>query len=398
VIVDFIYTLRQAGLKVGPNEGLAVARALGENLHETTLDGFYNVTRALFVHREQDLDPFDVAFGHHFKGLEMKAVELAEELLEWLKDPKLGRELTDEERAMLESLDLEEIKRRGEERLREQKKRHDGGNKWIGTGGTSPFGNAGKHPGGMRVGGEQPGTGAGAMAVAAARKARGLRGDVTLDTRQIELALRRLRAFARDGIAEELDIEGTIDATAKNAGELEVVTRPPRRSNVRVLLLLDIGGSMDPHAEVCSRLFSAAKRATHFRELKTYYFHNCVYGKLYKTPRLEAGDTVADVLSVCDPAWKLVVVGDASMHPTELTATSGSWTWGDQTGVPGVMWLQMLRNHFRKSAWVNPEPENQWSRGTMGAIKRVFPMFQLTLDGLVLAMHHLTRGGSGGRR
>jgi uncharacterized protein with von Willebrand factor type A (vWA) domain len=161
-----------------------------------------------------------------------------------------------------------------------------------------------------------------------------------------------------------------------------------------VLLLLDIGGSMDPHAEACSRLFSAAKRATHFRELKIGYFHNCIYGQIYKTARLDTGEEIPDVLSVCDAAWKLIIVGDAAMHPSELTASSGTWTWGDYSGVPGVAWLHVLRNHFRKSAWINPEPEMSWSRGTMGTIRKIFPMYRLTLDGLVEAMGHLTKGGN----
>ena len=177
---------------------------------------------------------------------------------------------------MLESLDLEELRRLFEERLREQKERHDGGNRWIGTGGTSPFGANGAHPSGVRVGSQ--GGGRSAMAVADARRYRPYRSDLVLDVRQIEVALRKLRAFQREGRELELDLDGTIDETAKNAGELEIVLRPPRKSNVRVLLLMDVGGSMDPHAELVSRLFSAAKRASNFRELKTYYFHNCIYG------------------------------------------------------------------------------------------------------------------------
>ncbi len=397
MIVPLVYALRGLGVKVGANEAVALARALELDLHGTTLDGFYHVARSLFVHREQDLDAFDLAFDHVFKGVELKAVELTEELLEWLKDPKKRREISEEELKMLESLDLEELKRRFEERLREQRGRHDGGSRWIGTGGTSPFGQGGKHPSGMRVGQGPQGAGGGALAMAASRAARGLRGDVTLDTRQIEVALRRLRVFSREGMPDELDVEATIDATAKNAGELDVKTRPPRRSNVKVLLLCDIGGSMDPYVEASEKLFSAARRATHFRKLKTYFFHNCVYGKLYKTAKLDEGDDVTAVMADCGPEWKLVVVGDACMHPSELTAGAGAWTWGDHSGVPGVVWLQAMRNHFRKHAWLNPEPERAWNHPTIAAVRRVFPMFRLTQDGLVEAMHHLTRGSSSAR-
>src|SRR5215472_11603633 len=258
---------------------MALARALGMNLHDTSLDGFYHVARALCVHTEGDLDAFDEAFLTCFRGVEAKSLDLVKELEQWLSDPRVRKELSAEELAMLEHLDLEELRRLFEERLREQKERHDGGNRWIGTGGTSPFGAHGAHPTGVRVG--PKGGGRSAMAVADARVYRPYRSDLVLDVRQIEVALRKLRAFHREGADLELDLDATIDETAKNAGELEVVLRPPRRPNVRVLLLMDVGGSMDPYAQLVSQLFSAAKRASNFRELKTYYFHNCIYGVVY---------------------------------------------------------------------------------------------------------------------
>src|SRR5882724_10243974 len=273
MFVPFLYELRDRGVKVGAQEALSLAEALGLGLHKGTLEGFYEVARALCVHREHDLDAFDRAFAHHFRGVPDDALALTDELLQWL----------------------------------EQRERHDGGNRWVGTGGASPHGSAGTHPTGIKVGNARGGRGA--LELAGERHFRDLRSDVTLDTRHIEVALRRLRAFVREGALDELDVETTIDKTARNAGELEISLRPQRRSNLRVLLLLDVGGSMDPHADVSERLFSAAKRATHFKELRTHYFHNCVYGHVYETAGLMKGVPVLRLLQDCDPSWRLIVVG-----------------------------------------------------------------------------------------
>jgi uncharacterized protein with von Willebrand factor type A (vWA) domain len=391
MFVDFLYELRRRNVKVGPQEAITLAEALAKDLHGTTLDGFYEVARALCVHREQDLDAFDTAFAVHFKGVTEEAIKLTEEVLSWLADQAPRRPLTDEERALLETLDLAEAKRRLQERLAEQRARHDRGNKWVGTGGTSPHGRGGEHDGGIRVGEGERG-GKGALRIAAERRFKDLRGDVTLDTRQIEQALRRLRLFAREGALEELDLDGTIDATAKNAGELEVKLHPRRRSNIKVLLLLDVGGSMDPHAEVCSRLFSAAKRATHFKELQTWYFHNCLYGRVYPTADLRGGTNLIDLVRASDPTWRLIVVGDALMHPSELFSEGSSWSYEDWSDVPGVAWLHYMAEHFERAAWLNPEPEPAW-QGTAATIKKLFPMYRLTLDGLTEAVAHLGRGG-----
>ena len=391
MFVDFLYELRRRGVKVGPQEAMTVARALLGELHRGTLDGFYEVARALCVHREQDLDAFDRAFAHHFRGIPDEAVRLTEELLRWLEEPRHLRELTDEERELIEKIDLQEARQRLRERLAEQRARHDGGSRWIGTAGTSPHGKGGAHPGGIRVGEGAPG-GRGALEWAGERRFRGLRSDVTLDTRQIEVALRRLRAYVREGALEELDIERTIDKTARNAGELEITMRPPRRSSLRVLLLLDVGGSMDPHADVCERLFSAAKRATHFKELRTCYFHNCVYGTVYDSPALRGGRAVVDLVQESDPSWRLLVVGDALMSPWELQSSGSRWG-GDDSGAPGIAWLMHLAQHFRHCAWLNPEPEAAWY-GTAAIIRRVVPMYRLTLDGLAEAVQSLMKGGA----
>lgn len=274
--------------------------------------------------------------------------------------------------------------------LEEQKERHDGGKKWIGTGGASPFGHSGEARRGFRVGGQ--GRGRSAIKTADARAYRNYRRDLTLDVRQMAVALRKLRAFAREGGEQELDLEGTIDATAKNAGELEVVVRPPRRPSTRVILLMDVGGSMDPYAHLVSRLFTAASRSTHFKELRCYYFHNCVYGHVYKTEGFRDRVRVRDLMAQCGPHYKLIVVGDALMAPYELLQASTSQDLGDDRGLEGIGWLKLFVEHFRRCAWLNPEPARFWEANTIEYIRQVFPMFPLTLEGLGEAVGHLTRG------
>ena len=391
MFVEFLYELRERGVKVGLHESVSLAQALGLGLHKGTLDGFYEMARALCVHREQDLDGFDRAFAHHFHGVPDEAIALTEELMRWLQEPAAKRQLTEEEQQLHKRMNLAEVREQMRQRLAEQRGRHDRGNKWVGTGGTSPHGAGGTNPAGIKVG-DAPG-GRGALEVAGERRFRDLRSDVTLDTRHIEVALRRLRAFVREGALDELDIEGTIDQTARNAGELELKLRPQRRSNLRVLLLLDVGGSMDPHAEVCERLFSAAKRATHFKELRTFYFHNCVYGRVYQSAALSRGVEVLQLLRECDPSWRLIVVGDASMSPWELQSAGSRWSWTNDSGAPGLAWLAHLAQHFPHAAWLNPERENSWF-GTAEVIRRVFRMYRLSQDGLLEAVQNLMRGGS----
>ncbi|MDB4940886.1 MAG: Thioredoxin reductase [Labilithrix sp.] len=391
--VPFLYELRARKMKVGAQEAVALAKALGMGLHDSSLDGFYHLARAICVHRESDLDKFDEAFLSHFKGITSLSLDLVSELEEWLNDPATKKELSPEELAAMQSLDMEALKKLFEERMKEQKGRHEGGNRWIGTGGSSPFGANGQHPSGLRVGNQ--GGGRSAMGIADARKYRPYRSDLMLDIRQIEVALRKLRAFQREGQPNELDIEATIDATAKNAGELEIVTRAPRKSNVRVLLLMDVGGSMDPHVQVMSRLFSAAKRASNIRQLKTYYFHNCVYGRLYETESFTDPQRIDDLLHELGPEWKLIMVGDAAMHPAELLG-AGDYEYyaTGHAGPPqtGLKWLTKLADHFRRVAWLNPDPPSYWRGGTAEHIGRVFPMFHMTLDGLGEAITHLSKG------
>jgi len=389
MFIDFLYALRKRKVPVGAQEAVAVAHALVLGLHDSSLDGFYNVARALMVHSEAHLDDFDVAFAEHFRGVYADAKQITDEMLEWLRDPKPRRELTPEERAMIEAMDLEEVQKLFEQRLREQRERHDGGSKWIGTGGTSPFGRGGYHPSGINVGGSAGSRSA--IQSADARKYRPYRSDVVLDVRQIEVALRKLRGFVREGGERELDIDATIDETARNAGELEVVTRPPHRPNVRVVLMMDVGGSMDPYVQLVSQLFSAAKRATHWKELRTYYFHNCVYGRVYRTEGFQDPVSVRQLLRECGSHYKLVMVGDALMAPYELLGSSG---YGEEAQIAGITWLGTMRDHFPRSVWLNPESPRDWRGNTVEAIASVFPMFALTLDGLSEAVRELTRGAA----
>lgn len=393
MFVPFLYELRARGVPVGSQEAINLARVLAAGLHDSSLVGFYEVAKAVLVHSETHLDDFDQAFAKHFQGVEVEGKKLRDELLEWLADAKERvRELSDEERALLEKYDPDELRRMFEERLREQDERHDGGNKWIGTGGTSPFGHSGAAREGIRVGGA--GGNRSAIQVASARRYRDYRDDLTLDVRQMAVALRKLRAFAREGAEDELDVEGTIDKTAENAGELEIVLRPPRRSNTRVILLMDVGGSMDPYAHLVSRLFTAAKKATHFRELRCYYFHNCVYGRIYEDANFSKPVRVRDLLADCGPHYKLIVVGDALMAPYELLSAGGALDLGDDNRVEGIVWLMMLEDHFERSCWLNPEPRKYWGGNTIEYIAQVFEMFPLTLEGLGEAVGHLTKARS----
>jgi uncharacterized protein with von Willebrand factor type A (vWA) domain len=391
MFIPFIYRLRQYGVPVGAQEAISLARALTLGLHDSSLDGFYYAARALCVHNEGHLDAFDQAFLAEFRGIEGKHVQLKEELLQWLKDAKMRLEdLTKEERELVESLDLDELKRLFEERMNEQRERHDRGNRWVGTAGTSPFGRQGEKGEGIRVGGE--GGNRSAVKTADARKYRPYRSDIALDMRQMEMALRRLRMWQREGADEELDLDATIDATAKNVGELEVVTRPLNRPNTRVILMMDVGGSMDPYVDLMSRMFSATKKATHWKELRTYYFHNCVYGRVYKTERFDDPVWVKDLLHECGSHYKLIVVGDALMAPYELMRQGGAISIDDNNALSGIGWLTMLQQHFKSCVWLNPEPPSYWEGNTIQAVRQVFEMFPLTLEGLTHSMQFLSRG------
>jgi uncharacterized protein with von Willebrand factor type A (vWA) domain len=390
VLVDFLFELRGRKIPVSTHEWMALMEAMALGLHESSLDGFYHLCRTLCVKDIAFYDAYDEAFLAYFKDIHKDALELTEQLRSWLDDPLALQGLTEEQREALRELDMDKLRELFEQRLKEQKERHDKGNRWIGTGGTSPFGSGGQNPTGMRVGG---GGGRSAMAVADARLFKEYRRDVVLDVRQIDMALRGLRRLGREGAIEELDIDDTIDKTSNNAGDLEIVFRPPRRNRVKVVLLMDVGGSMDPHAELVSRLFTAASRSGRFAKFRSYYFHNCVYNSVYEDAMFKKPVPVADLLANSDRDEKLVVVGDALMHPAELLDASGSMYLYSQTRASGIEWLRRLSHHFRSSAWLNPEPDRFWTGTTIEVIASVFAMWPLTLDGLAHAVRYLVRGG-----
>jgi uncharacterized protein with von Willebrand factor type A (vWA) domain len=391
VLIDFLYELRRHDVHVSTHEWMALMDALALGLHDSSLDGFYRVARSVCVKDVAQYDAFDEAFLAYFKDVHVDALALTEELLRWLDNPAPPRPLSDEEKALLEAMDLERLRELFEQRLREQKERHDRGNRWIGTGGTSPFGHGGARPGGMRVGGA--GGARSAMQVAGERRYRAYRKDVVLDVRQIDVALRDLRQLGREGAEEELDLDDTIDETCRNAGELELVFRPPRRNRVKLILMMDVGGSMDPYAELMSRLFTAASRSGRFAKFRSYYFHNCVYDRVYEDAHFKDGIHVGDLMATSDRDEKLVMVGDAWMHPGELLQPGGAIFYSQQNRQAGIDWLRRLSEHFRRSAWLNPEPRRFWKQSTIEIIANVFPMWPLSIAGIEGAVRYLVRGG-----
>jgi uncharacterized protein with von Willebrand factor type A (vWA) domain len=392
MFIDFFFELRRRKVPVATQEWLTMMHGLALGLHDSSLDGFYRLSRAVCVKDIAHYDAFDAAFLAVFQGITRESLLLTEELMSWLADPRLKGTLTEEEKELLRNMSLAEVRELFRKRLAEQRERHDGGNRWIGTGGTSPFGEGGKNQSGLRAGAS--GGGRSAMQVAAERRFREYRSDVVLDVRRIDLALRMLRDLGREGAPAELDLDDTIDATARNAGDLEIIIRPPRRNRAKVLLLMDVGGSMDPYAHLVSQLFTAASRTGRFARFRSYYFHNCVYDSVYEDARFFKGLPLADLLSHSDRDEKLVVVGDASMHPAELLEAAGSTYFYTRNPTPGLEWMRRLAEHFRRSAWLNPEPEAYWGQTTIQILGRLFPMFPLTIQGLHSAVRQLVRGAA----
>jgi uncharacterized protein len=389
LFVEFFYELRRRKVPVSTQEWLGLVKAMTLGLHDSSLDGFYHLARAILVKNVAHYDSFDAAFLEVFRGVTTDALALTDELLRWLADPKRMAGLSEEELALLKSLDPEALRKLYQQRLAEQKGRHDGGNRWIGTGGTSPFGRGGQHPTGMRVGDE--GGGRSAMQIASERRFREYRTDAILDVRRVDLALRALRDLGREGAPNELDLEETIDKTARNAGDLEVVMHPPRRNRMKVVLLMDVGGSMDPYSHLVSQLFTAASRNGRFARFRSYYFHNCVYDSVYEDARFFKPVPLADLLGTSDREERLVVVGDAAMHPAELMESGGSLYFYTRNHTSGLDWMRRLREAFRHSAWLNPEPEQYWGNTTVAILAQLFPMFPLTIEGIQKAVRNLVR-------
>jgi uncharacterized protein len=389
VFVDFFYELRKRKVPVATQDWLALVRALELGLHDSSLDGFYQLARAVCVKDVAHYDAFDAAFLSVFKGIEGDSLVLTDEMMEWLENPRMREQLSDEDLELIKNMSLAEVRELFRRRLAEQRSRHDGGDRWVGTGGTSPFGQGGKNPNALRAG--AAGGGRSAMQVAAERRFREYRSDVVLDVRRVDLALRMLRDLGREGAEAELDLDDTIDRTARH-DDLEIVMRPPRRNRAKVLLLMDVGGSMDPYSHLVSQLFTAASRTGRFARFRSFYFHNCVYEAVYRDARFFDSLPVADLLATSDRDEKLVLVGDASMHPAELLEAAGSLYYYTRNPTPGLEWMRRLQEHFRRTVWLNPEPEQYWGQTTIQILQRLFPMFPLTIDGLHLAVKKLVRG------
>lgn len=371
MFLDLLYNARARGLSVGVAEHLTLLDALRRGL-ATDVDGLYHLGRALWCRSETEYDAWDLAFAETFRGAVLPD-DLRDELARWLEQAIGTRPET---AGNWTHLDRDELMKMLLERLREQTERHDGGNRWIGTGGTSPFGHSGNAKGGIRVGG--PGGGRSAINVALDRAWEGYRTDHTLDLRDVKVALKALRALQRDG-AYELDVDETIDRSAQNAGEIEIAMRQERKNRLEVVLLLDAGGSMAPHAARVQRLFTAASEVKTFRRFTTYQFHNCPYRWLYTDiERLERVPT-HEVLANLSPKTRLVFVGDASMAPYELFA---AMAWPGEDGLSGQEWLRRFRARCPASVWLNPDPPHLWRHPTVSAIGGIFPMFELTVDGL----------------
>ncbi|HTZ76868.1 MAG TPA: VWA domain-containing protein [Stellaceae bacterium] len=391
MFAGFFLELRQAKIPVSLREYLTLMEAMEKNLAAYSVDDFYYLARAALVKDERNLDKFDRVFGHFFKGIEPIGDAGIEIPGEWLR--KLAEKLlTEEEKKQIEAMGgWDKLMETLQKRLAEQKGRHQGGSKWIGTAGTSPFGAYGYNPEGVRIG-QDGNRNNRAVKVWDKREFRNLDDSVELGTRNIKVALRRLRQFAREGAPIELDLDDTIRSTARNAGWLDLKLRPERHNAAKVLLFLDIGGSMDGHIKTCAELFSAAR--AEFKHLEYFYFHNCPYEAVWKDAwrRHVERTPTHQVLHTYDQSYKLIFVGDASMSPYEIVQPGGSVEhWNDE---PGEVWMRRLLATYPKAVWLNPVPERYWG-GTqsIGMIREMMEgrMFPLTLDGLDRAMRRLTR-------
>ncbi|HZK53230.1 MAG TPA: VWA domain-containing protein [Desulfosporosinus sp.] len=395
---NFFYALRREGVPVSITEWMTLMEALSVGLAESSLVGFYFLGRAVLVKSESHFDQYDVAFQKYFKGIETPE-QLLDQVAQWLENPLPLKMFSEEERnELLDHLglpDWESLKAALEERLRKQDSPHHGGNTWVGTGGTSAFGHSGFHPGGIRIGGESHGKSA--VKVASERNYKSYRNDKTLGIRQFEVALRRLRQFSTrlEGVKDQLDLDTTITETCKNAGRLKLVWTRPRKNAVKVIVLMDVGGSMTPYTKICSQLFSAVHKSSHFKDLKFFYFHNCIYDLLYSDATIDPRKALKteDVLRSLNSDYKVVIIGDAAMAPSELMMRDGNIYWDLNNAEPGITWLQRLARKFPYNVWLNPLPEKYWEQvhgaHTLRIVRDIFPMFELTVEGLDRAIKKL---------
>jgi len=389
VLIDFFFTLKDAKIPVTIKEFLTLLEAMQQNVIGPSMDDFYYVSRLTLVKDEAHFDKFDRAFAQYFKGINAAFDTNGAIPLDWLIK-RMERELSAEQKAQLEKFGYDKLMDRLNELLKEQKERHEGGSKWIGTGGTSPFGNGGTNPEGIRIGGA--GGNRTAVKVWEQRAYKDYDAERELGTRNIKVALRRLRKFAREGVEDELALDATIRATASNAGYLDIKMQPERKNKIKVLMLLDVGGTMDDHIERVEELFSASK--TEFKNMEFFYFHNCVYDYLWKNNRRRNAERFPtwDILRKYPPDTKLIFVGDATMSPYEVLAPGGSVEYNNEEA--GAAWLARCCNAFPKFIWLNPEPEGVWQyRQSISVIRQIMNhrMFPLTIDGLERAMRLLSK-------
>ncbi|WP_077531242.1 vWA domain-containing protein [Vreelandella utahensis] len=392
MLIDFFLEVRRAGVPASLREFLDLTEALQKRLAFADLEDFYFLSRLCLVKDERHYDKFDRAFDAYFKGIE-NLDELLEALIpdDWLRS-EFEKHLSEEEKAQIESLGgLEELIETFKQRMDEQTDRHEGGNKWIGTGGTSPFGANGYNPEGYRIG-QEKGRHGRAVKVWEKREYRDLDDSVTISSRNIKVALKRLRKFAREGAPEHLDMDDTIRNTARNGGYLDLKMVPERHNAVKVLLFFDVGGSMDPHVKVCEELFSACREE--FKHLEYYYFHNFIYEGVWKDSSRRTTEITPtwDVINTYPSDFKVIFVGDATMAPYEVSHPGGSIEhWNEEAG---STWFQRLTDHFSKVVWLNPLPEDYWGQGgSMGMIQKLvgFQMYPMSLEGLESAMRYLSR-------
>jgi uncharacterized protein with von Willebrand factor type A (vWA) domain len=379
MFINLFRALRRRGIPVTFNEWLLLQRALSENLADSSLTRFYHLARAILVKTEAHFDKYDQAFLECFGHIESddELIRVIEERLQRI--PPL--DLTEEEKRMVEQLSLDEVRDRFLDRLRNQDdEQHVGGNKAIGVRGRSPFGAWGYNPAGIRIG-QHESRMRSAVQIAEKRSFRNYRDDVALDTRSIKTVLSYIRQVVREGPKDSLDVDGTIDATCRNAGELEFIWDRAKKKRIKLMLLMDAGGTMTPHSVLVSRLFSAAKDIV--KDLKFYYFHNCIYQELYTDiAQMKAVDT-RKILDQTNRNYRVILVGDAYMAPSELLSPNGAIDYWYRNDRPGIEWLIDIRKRFRKAIWLNPEPRQWWpSVPSTRLVQRVFPMYELTLEGM----------------
>lgn len=391
MLIPFLYLLRDGGMQTSITELLTLLEAMKRGVAGRSVDNFYYLARSCLVKDESQLDRFDRIFAAYFNGVEDSFADHMQDIPdEWLRR-QVELNLSEEERAQIEAMGgFEALMQALQERLEEQQERHEGGNKWIGTAGTSPFGAYGYNPEGVRIG-QQGSRGRSAVKVWDKREYRNLDDSVELGTRNIKVALRRLRKFAREGAADQLDLEDTIDKTARNAGLLDIRMVPERHNAVKVLLCLDVGGSMDDHVRSCEELFSATR--SEFKHLEYFYFHNFIYESLWKDNRRRHAERIStlDIIHKYGADYKLIFVGDATMSPYEIVYAGGSVEhWNEE---PGAVWIKRLLTTYPKAVWLNPEPRQRWeftpsvklTREIMD--DRMYPLTIAGIDQAIRALH-----------